>query len=169
MKMSLEKRLAFLQTQVYIPNNLILSQLQLAKESQEYHACSFLLNETKVVFRQAKITPKKAGQFVTLWKRIAQGPIQPLDDKDPIDLMIVNVYQGDKLGQFVFPQSALLKQRVISTALKEGKRAFRVYPPWAGPLNKQAQKTQTWQLNFFWSMTVGGKVDHERVKLLYEA
>jgi hypothetical protein len=118
-------------------------------ESAEYSACLFKLNGQTIKYRNAKITPTKIGQFVTLWKRKGDGPIQPFDSSDPIDLFIINVRKGNHLGQFIFPKSVLIAQGILSTKKKEGKRAMRVYPPWDITTSKQAQKTQQWQLEYF--------------------
>jgi hypothetical protein len=118
-------------------------------ESAEYSACNFKLHGLKIKFRNARITPTKIGQFVTLWKRKGDGPIQPFDSSDPIDLFIVSVRSGKHLGQFIFPKSVLTYQGILSTKKKEGKRAMRVYPPWDITTSKQAQKTQQWQLEYF--------------------
>ena len=45
------------------------SNIEIEKESSEYCAHRFEINNKKILFRQAKITPTKIGQFVTLWKR----------------------------------------------------------------------------------------------------
>lgn len=45
------------------------------KESSEYDAYTFQLNDINVLFRSAKITPTKTGQFVTLWKQRANNAI----------------------------------------------------------------------------------------------
>lgn len=58
-------------------------------ESIAYGAYMFKLNSMNVRFRVAKITPTKIGQFVTLWKRIGNGSIQPYDIVDSIDFFIV--------------------------------------------------------------------------------
>lgn len=118
-------------------------------ESKEYSACTFKLNNQIITFRVAKITPTKIGQFVTLWKRIGPGPIMPYDMTDPIDLFIVSVRRGEKLGQFIFPKDLLLQKGVISCNGIGGKRAIRVYPPWDKPDNQQAKNTQAWQLYYF--------------------
>lgn len=122
-------------------------------ESAAYAAHTFYLNNYHIVFRAAKITPTKSGQFVTLWKRINTGPIQPFDHTDHIDFFIVLVRQAEKLGQFIFPKSVLIERGIV-TDVKEGKRAIRVYPPWDKTLNKQAQKTQHWQLKYFYDFDV---------------
>lgn len=152
--------------QVYDKCGFECSLPQKEKESAEYGACVFTLNSQSVLFRTAKITPTKTGQFVTLWKRIEKGPIQPFDDTDPIDLVIINTRKDDRLGQFIFPKSVLCEQGIISTSRKEGKRAIRVYPPWDLATNKQAQKTQKWQLEYFLEIPSDIPINIDRAKLL---
>lgn len=119
-------------------------------ESGEYGACRFELEGLAVVFRMAKTTPTKIGQFVTLWKRPAPGEeITPLDSRDGIDLVVVSVADATHCGQFVFNRDALLKYGVMSLNGLGGKRAIRVYPPWTQPIAKDAIKTQQWQLLYF--------------------
>ena len=137
------------------------------KESAEYGAYLFQLNNKSIVFRVAKITPKKIGQFVTLWKRIGKGPIQPFDFTDAIDLIVISVRKDNRVGQFVFPKSILCEKGIISTTNKEGKRAIRVYPPWDEAINKQAQKTQQWQLDYFLEIPTEQPVNIEHAKMLY--
>ncbi|WP_405370083.1 MepB family protein [Nonlabens sp. Asnod2-A12] len=134
---------------IYDNCGLKLSHYQEEKESKEYEACTFQLNELKIISRSSKITPKKTGQFVTFWKRQGAGPIAPFDDTDSFDYFVVNVRTEVKLGQFVFPKSILIKKGIISTSKKEGKRAIRVYPSWDTPLNATAIRTQKWQLDYF--------------------
>ena len=144
------------------------SLLEKAKESADYGAYSFTLNQKSILFRTAKITPTKIGQFVTLWKRIDKGPIQPYYFTDAIDLIVISVRKENRVGQFVFPKSVLCEKGIISTTNKEGKRAIRVYPPWDKELNKQAQKTQQWQLDYFLEIPEDKPIDRERAKMLYD-
>lgn len=130
---------------------LKIKSISLEKESADYNACQLLLNEKKALFRTAKITPTKTGQFVTLWKRIPKGPIAPFAIEDNFDLVIINTETENHFGQFVFPKSILIEKGIFSTASKEGKRAIRVYPPWDKTTSKQAQQTQQWQLKYFMS------------------
>jgi hypothetical protein len=123
-------------------------QLIIEPESTEYGACQFFLNNFKILFRTAKITPTKTGQFVTLWKRIEKGPIQPFDSSDSIDFFMISVRKENQFGFFIFPKAVLISKEII-TGKKEGKRAIRVYPPWDITMSKQAQKTQKWQLDYF--------------------
>lgn len=93
-------------------------------EAVEYSGCEYCLKDLRYIQRTAKITPKKIGQFVTLWKRNENGITVPFDIKDNFD---------------------------ISDCVKayDGKRGFRVYPKWDIPTNKQAIETQKWQLDYF--------------------
>ena len=136
----------------YKPYGLDTSSLVLKDESQDYGACEFRINELQAHYRVAKITPTKTGQFVTFWKRSKDGPIAPYDIKDSFDLLIVSVRTEEHFGQFVFPKEALLKNGILSEGKKDGKRAFRVYPPWDTSLNSQAEKTQKWQRPYFCSL-----------------
>lgn len=129
------------------------TQPQPEAESSDYDAYVFQLNQKYICYRMSKITPTKTGQFVTLWKRNKTGIIEPFDFSDSIDFVIVSVRKDDFFGQFIFPKSVLLEKGIFSTATKEGKRATRVYPPWDETTSKQAQKTQEWQLRYFYSIT----------------
>jgi len=139
----------------------------LDEESKAYFACSYLLNDKIVISRTAKITPKKIGQFVVLWKRIDNGPIEPYHCFDAINFVVVNVKDENYFGQFVFPKKELIKQGVFSTDLKEGKRAMRVYPPWDIVRSKQAKKTQLWQLKYFLHVPNDKSLDLNRAAMLY--
>lgn len=134
-------------------------------ESEEYCAHTFELNNRKIIFRNAKTTPKKVGQFVTLWKRNPDGITQSFELSDDFDFAIINAKSENRRGQFVFPKSVLFKQGIISDNQKQGKRGFRVYPIWDKVTNSQASKTQQWQLQYFLEITQN--IDLERARLLY--
>ncbi len=136
-------------------------------ESQEYEALLFELNNKRIRFRVAKITPKKIGQFVTFWKRMGAGPIMPYDLSDPFDFFVVSVRSNGLLGQFVFPKIELCRQGILSKSGRGGKRAIRVYPPWDKPESQQAEKSQQWQINFFLEIPQNGMVDIKRAKKLF--
>lgn len=152
---------------IYDQMGWVLENAQSEAESQEYGACTFNMNNCAVIFRVAKITPTKSGQFVTLWKRIGNGPIMPYDITDPIDLVVVTVHNKDHFGQFVFPKKVLCEKGIISHSGKEGKRAFRVYPSWDIADNAQAKKTQTWQLQYFFKVDSTDHLDKHIVEKLY--
>ena len=131
------------------------SEPEAEPESQEYGAYTFSLNSQGAVFRIAKTTPTKIGQFVTLWQRPGQGqPIRPFDISDGVDLFVISVGDPGNSGRFVFPTETLITRGVVSQGLLGGKRGFRIYPPWTVPTSRQAQATQRWQLEFFDSTAV---------------
>ena len=135
-------------------------------ESAGYAACCFELNEKLIQYRLAKITPTKTGQFVTIWKRNAEGVTAPFDDTDHLDFIIITCRKEVQLGQFIFPVKVLVEKRIISTKNKEGKRGIRVYPPWDEVSSKQAKQTQSWQLKYFIEIKPGGRTDLEFVRNL---
>ena len=136
-------------------------------ESSEYGAYEFELNNHFVRFRVAKSNPTKEGQFVTLWTRVENGPIQPYDLADKLDFFVVSTRFQGHFGQFVFPKLALHKWNIISQNGKGGKRAIRVYPPWVVTTNNQARKTQAWQLNYFLEISQNKLIDSARSQILY--
>lgn len=138
---------------LYKPCNLSISNIHEELESKEYNACSFIINNKKAQFRVAKITPTKIGQFVTFWKRSNNGPIAPFDVNDSVDLFIITTQTESQQGQFVFPKEVLYKHGFISKNNIGGKRAMRIYPSWDKPENKQAIKTQEWQLKYFFNFS----------------
>ena len=149
---------------IYKPCEFEISTPRKEAESAEYGAYAFELNGLNVRFRVAKVTPTKIGQFVTLWKRIGNGPIQPFDVSDEVDLFIVSTRKNNHFGQFIFPKSALCEQSIVSKNGKGGKRAMRVYPPWDKTTSKQAEKTQYWQLKYF----LETPIDLARAKTLHQ-
>jgi hypothetical protein len=152
---------------IYLPSQFECSEPRVEAESAEYGACAFEVNGLSVRFRVAKITPTKIGQFVTVWKRVGDGPIQPFDMSDPIDLFVISSRKGNHFGQFVFPKKILCDQDFVSENETGGKRGIRVYPPWDKTISPQAQKTQRWQLEYFLDASQGDVMSHERAKMLY--
>ena len=149
----------------YEPGNLNCDMVIQEKESQEYAACTFEMNNKIINFRVAKITPTKIGQFVTMWKRIDNGPIMPYDLSDSFDLFVISVRKAEHFGQFVFPKSVLWQKGFVSKDGKGGKRAMRVYPPWDITDSPQAKKTQTWQLIYFFE--IQPNVDISKIQKLF--
>jgi hypothetical protein len=151
----------------YLPCGFGIGAVQLDAESADYGACTLVLNGLRVCFRVAKTTPTKTGQFVTLWKRAHQGPIQPFDRSDPVDAFVVSTRSDSQFGQFVFPRAVLAAKGVLATHGHGGKRAIRVYPPWAAAASRQAQATQIWQAAWFVDLSAEPAVDLGRVKSLF--
>lgn len=152
---------------VYDKCNFNLTNLKLNLESEEYSACSFKLNELTIEHRTSKITPTKTGQFVTVWKRNEHRITAPFDVSDNIDFIVVTAKSNEKLGQFIFPKTVLVRQGVMSQNGKGGKRGIRVYPPWDIAANKQAEKTQRWQAEYFLGIHEGMLVDVLAVKKMF--
>lgn len=107
------------------------------------------MEQSKIIQFTSKITPKKIGQFVSIWKRDNNGITVPHDDSDDFDFMIIHSKNDIHEGYFIFPKNILIEQNVISKNRKGGKRGLRVYPPWDATQNRQAIKTQTWQLKYW--------------------
>lgn len=152
----------------YDPSGLTYKNLFKEEESKEYGACVFEMNNKRIKFRIGKITPKKSGQFVTLWKRIGNSPIMPYDLADPIDLFVVSVRNANHFGQFVFPKTVLVEKGIVSKEGKGGKRAMRIYPPWDMADSRQAKNTQAWQLVHFFEIDPNKKTDTTRVQKLFD-
>lgn len=134
-------------------------------ESADYCAHTVTLGGRRAVFRVAKTTPTKVGQFVTLWQRSLEGPIRPFDMHDGVELFVVQAGVGAGLGQFVFPLAVLARHGVVSVEGRGGKRAIRVYAPDVATTSAQAQRTQKWQGGYFLPHCAGA----ERARELYSA
>jgi hypothetical protein len=129
----------------------IVTDFQKEPESNDYDACTYMLGESKVIYRKAHITPTKLGQFVTLWKRKRKrnGMIRPYDINDDFDLVIIYCVKNKKRGLFIFNKEVLNVYGIISGNKKPGKRALRIYPPWDKVTSPQPIQTQKWQLEYF--------------------
>ncbi|MDN3508377.1 MAG: MepB family protein [Simkaniaceae bacterium] len=119
-------------------------------ESKEYVAYRFALDGKNIVYREGKITPTKAGHFVTTWKR-PEKEIIPFNLADPIDFLIITVSEGDHCGQFIFPRDLLISKGILASATKPGKLSFRLYAPWVIPTSPTAKKSQSWQVKYFFT------------------
>ena len=151
---------------VYDLNGLSLTSIVKEEESEEYGAFDFDLGSLRCKFRVGKITPKKAGFFFTIWKRIGNGPIMPYDLDDPVDLFVFSVHTEEHFGQFIFPREVLCRKGIVSKDGQGGKRAMRVYPPWVTVDSKQAKATQAWQSNYY--LEISKDLDTDRLhKLLF--
>lgn len=148
---------------IFQKSGLLISQIVPDLECEEYSGYNFKLNHFNIKFRKAKITPKKTGQFVTLWKRNAETKeTEPFDIDDKFDFYIIAAESDKKFGFFFFPQNILCKKQILSNQLKPGKRGFRIYPDWDIPTNKQAEKTQNWQAKFFINVSESNSLEKLR-------
>lgn len=135
--------------QLFEKLKLPITHIQPDLECEEYFGFNFHLGSAPIKFRKAKITPKKVGQFVTLWRRNAAGITEPFDIKDEFEFYMIYVEKDELQGLFFFPKSALAAKQILINDGMDGKRGFRVYPDWDLPEDKQAAKTQAWQTKFF--------------------
>jgi len=133
--------------------DLPFSEITQDSECEEYFGFNFKINQTYFKFRKSKLTPKKMGQFVTLWKRNSDGNTIPFDIKDDFEFYIIHIEENNHSGFFLFPKAILGQQHILSNVSKEGKRGFRIYAYWHFPSNKQAEKTKLWQSDFFINYT----------------
>jgi hypothetical protein len=152
---------------LYDKCNLRLTSINICSESIEYSACSFYLEGKKIEYRASKITPTKTGQFVTIWKRNKNGVTKPFDIFDDLDFIVITSISGKRIGQFIFPKSILAEKGIITQNNKDGKRGIRVYPIWDKATNKQAEKTQNWQINYFVEIKSDNKTDLNFAKKLF--
>ena len=164
---SFETDLQFAEKLLYNECGFQLQNLVWNSESANYGACSFELNNKLIQYRVANITPTKIGQFVAIWKRNNKGITAPFDVTDSLDFLIISVRDSENFGQFIFPKSVLIAKGIISQNEKGGKRGIRVYAPWDKPKNKQAIKTQAWQINYFVEIRENSPVDFELVKRIF--
>jgi len=136
------------------------------QECEEYSGFNFQINNLNLKFRKAKITPKKVGQFVTLWRRNIEKQTEPYNEMDKFDFYVIMTEQQEKIGLFIFPKNILVEKNILTTNQKEGKRGFRIYPIWTKTENKQAERTQNWQINYFVDLTDNDQKNIEKFKAL---
>lgn len=118
-------------------------------DNQEYGAATASCGPELIRVRVGKLTPTKVGLFVAVWRRAADGSTEPFPADDAVGTLVVTVREGDHVGHFAFPKSALVERGIVSVDGVGGKRGFRVYPPWSATTSRQAKLTQQWQCRFF--------------------
>ncbi|MFT3920249.1 MepB family protein [Cloacibacterium sp.] len=153
-----------IENSIFKTNHQQIKNLIKDSECEEYLGFNFQLEKLNIKFRKAKITPKKVGLFVTLWKRNTENETEPFNENDNFDFYIIVSEQKEKFGFFLFPKKILCEKQIITTKNKEGKRGFRVYPSWTQTENKQAEKTQSWQIEYFIELTNLENINIEKFK-----
>jgi hypothetical protein len=143
------KELSTLEKFIFDTNGSHLVNIHEDKECREYLGYNFQLKSQPIKFRKAKITPKKIGRFVTLWKRNLIGQTIPFDIEDDFDFYIIMTSDAHLTGIFIFPKAVLATMGILSSSHGAGKRGFRLYPGWDIPVSSQALKTQKWQNEYF--------------------
>lgn len=136
------------------PLGRTVTSMEREQEGAEYGAIRFEMDGKTCLYRQAKHTPKKVGQFVTLWKRpTPSSEIAPFDLADGIDQVFIFADEHSRFGWFIFNSQLLVQKGIFSEKSKGGKRAFRVYAPWAVPEAAQAKRSKVWQCAHFVELT----------------
>ncbi|WP_255579398.1 MepB family protein [Cryobacterium sp. PAMC25264] len=135
-------------------------------DNADYGAAFTRMGKRRLRFRVGRVTPRKVGLFVAVWRRSPSGSTEPFQ-VDDVDHLVVLTREGQHTGLFVFPRSALQRHGIVSVAEFGGKRGFRVYPPRSRTDNAQAIRTQAWQGAFFLDTSDG--VDRERLRELLDA
>lgn len=143
------KILSQIEQTVFQKIGLKISELEKDNECEDYFGYNFKIQKFNIKFRKAKVTPKKIGQFVTLWKRNPKGETEAFNADDDFDFYIIATESEKDFGFFLFPKSVLVTQKILSCESIDGKRGFRLYPNWDLPTSKQAEKTKLWQSEFF--------------------
>lgn len=127
---------------------------EVEKWNHEYEAFNFNLSHHTFKSRLAKKTPKKTGYFVAMWHKNEIAQNTPFNCEGSKDYLVINIIDGARKGQFIFPKDILLANGVITSTQYKGKMAMRVYPNWESNLNKTALKTQKWQSPYFLDLSV---------------
>lgn len=133
---------------------LHITDLDKDAECEDYSGYNFRLGQLSIKFRKAKITPKKTGHFVTLWKRNPHTTeTEPFASTDPFEFFIIAAEDKNRQGFFFFSKDTLVRHKILTTSLQTGKRGFRVYAAWDIPESRQAEKTRLWQEKSFISFS----------------
>ncbi len=156
------KDLQLIETLLIETKGSSINKLAADRESKDYSAYSFQIGNLNIQYRKAKITPKKTGQFVTLWKRNTEKKPTPFTINDPFDFYIIITEQENHSGFFLFPKEILNQKHILQNTHTKGKLGFRVYPPWAKTENRQAEKTKEWQRYYFIDLTINKTKNTER-------
>lgn len=130
------EELKFIQDTLFHIAKLSVADITEDEECKEYDGYNFHLGALKIKYRKAKVTPKKTGQFVTLWKRDAKKQTEPFHIDDGFDWYMIITPDNDKLGFFFFPKHVLAQNQILSVDGNVGKRGFRLYPDWDYPSNR---------------------------------
>jgi hypothetical protein len=134
---------------IFGTNGLKVFNVTKDKECCDYLGYNFQIGNQQIKFRKAKLTPKKIGQFVTLWKRNLIGQTVPFDMDDDFDFYIIMASNAHQAGFFLFPKEILARMGIVSAYEREGKRGFRIYPEWDVPVSSQGLRTKRWQAEYF--------------------
>lgn len=124
------------------------------EQNSDYESGLARIGEELWRIRTARVTPSKPGAFVALWRRNPSGETEPFSASETtVSGALIFVSEradgAGRTGVFRFTRDHLSELGVLSSPARPGKRGFRVYPPWAQELNRQAARTQAAQATAF--------------------
>lgn len=128
---------------------------QAEEQNSDYEAGTVAMGSQIWRIRTARVTPKKPGAFVAVWRRNPKGETCPFVSDEHVDGLLVFVRDGERFGFFQFSSSQLANLGVTSSEAHAGRRGFWVYPSWSTGLNPQAMSTQWAQSSAFRILTSG--------------
>lgn len=131
-------------------------QVQPEEQNRDYESGTVALGTETWRLRTARVTPKKSGAFVAVWRRDESGETCPFDADEPVAGVLVFVQDGERFGVFRFSAAHLERLGVTRSAAHPGKRGFRVYPSWCESLAGQAARTQREQSEAFTELSAAG-------------
>lgn len=83
-------------------------------DNAEYGAVIADVGQSTTRFRVGKLTPRKVGLFVSVWRRAPGGSTEPFPAEGNVDMLVVAAREGDRFGAFVFPTEVLVSRGVVS-------------------------------------------------------
>lgn len=96
-----------------------------------------------------KENTQKRRLLYSLLEKDQENKNIPYTDEDLGDELIIVVIDGCHCGLFIIPKEVAISKKILSIKDCKGKMSMRFYPPWCTNLNKTAQKTQKWQMDYF--------------------
>lgn len=133
-----------------IPTECLIKNRIDSPYKNEYDSCELEIKNYKIIYRTAKITPKKPGAFVAIWKKDPSNRNIPFAMEDDLTHMVIYVEENHNKGVFIFTKQDLAALQIISHPTSKGKMGIRLYPIWSENLNPQASKSKDKQSPFFY-------------------
>src|SRR5690554_7464768 len=69
------------------------------QECAAYCGYNFWFDSYQIKYRKAKVTPKKTGCFVALWRRNTKGKTVPFQASDNFDFYLIEVEENENKGR----------------------------------------------------------------------
>ncbi|RZU62765.1 MepB family protein [Zhihengliuella halotolerans] len=126
------------------------------EQNSDYESGIVDINGEHWRIRTARITPTKAGAFVAVWRRNADGETEPFPADEAVSGLMVFVVDGHRRGCFRFTSERLAELGITRGNRSPGKRGFRLYPSWCEDLNPTAARAQAAQASSFSVLNANG-------------